>query len=383
MESRKFKLNINIKTYMMVIAVVLIWVIFTAITGGSFLTPRNLSNLFRQSVFTSILAIGMVMVIILGQIDLSVGSIVGLTGGIIAIFDVWMGLNPVISILVTLVIGVLLGLWNGYWVAYKKVPSFIVTLGGMLIFRGILIGITQGTTIGPMGDLYYYIGKEYLSKSLGIILSVLVIAYIIYYQYKTRRNKLQYNFEVLPMKLEIVKSIAVVLAVIIFVFVMNSYQGIPVPLLLLLVLLFLFSFVTRNTVFGRYIYAIGGNNEAASLSGINIKKITLIVFMLNGLLAAIGGILLTSRLNAASVAAGTNAELDAIAACVIGGASLMGGIGSVGGAVIGAIVMASLDNGMSLMNVPMFWQSIVKGLVLIMAVWFDIASKNKGKAAEV
>lgn len=381
MNKSKLNLNLDVKTYMMIIALIAIWLIFTVITGGTFLTPRNFSNLFRQSVFTSVLAIGMVMVILMGHIDLSVGSLAGLTGGIVAIFDVWMGMNPWLAILITLAIGVLIGLWNGWWVAYMKVPSFIVTLGGLLIFRGILIGITKGTTIGPMSNVYRYLGKEYLPNSVGILLGVISIAYFLYTQYRTRKDKLKYNFEVLPFKLEIIKSIVIIVLIGVFIAVMNSYQGVPVPLIGLMILFFVFSFVTRKTVFGRHIYAIGGNNEAAQMSGINISRTTLLVFMFNGLMAAIAGIMLTSRLNAASVAAGTSAELDAIAACVIGGTSLMGGIGSVGGAVVGAVVMASLDNGMSLLNVPMFWQSIVKGLVLIVAVWFDVYSKKRGKTA--
>lgn len=377
MGKKKFSFKIDYKTYMMIIALVTIWLIFSLITGGTFLSARNFSNLFRQSVFTSILAIGMVLVIIMGHIDLSVGSLAGLTGGVIAILDVWRGIHPLLAILITLLIGVILGLWNGYWVAYKKVPAFIVTLGGYMIFRGILVGITKGTTIGPMGDIYKYMGKGYLTKYAGIILGLISIAYFIYNQYKTRQGKLKYNFDVLPISLEILKSIVAVVLVGVFVFVLNNYQGVPVPLVGLLFLFVIFNFISRNTVFGRHIYAIGGNDEAAKMSGINIKRTTVMVFVLNGLMAAIAGILLTSRLSAASVAAGTNAELDAIAACVIGGTSLMGGIGSVGGAVVGAVVMASLDNGMSLMNVPMFWQSIVKGLVLILAVWFDVASKKK------
>jgi D-xylose transport system permease protein len=328
-------------------------------------------------VFTSILAIGMVMVIITGHIDLSAGSLAGLTGGIVSILHVWRGWNPYPSIAVTLIVGLALGLWNGYWVAYKKVPAFIVTLGGLLVFRGALVGITKGTTIGPMGELFRYIGKGYLPEYGGIILAVVGSAYFLYVQYRTRKGRLKYDFEVLPIHLEILKSVAALTLIAVFVLVMNSYQGVPVPLIGLLVLFFIFSFVTKNTVFGRHIYAIGGNSEAAQMSGINVARTTLLVFVLNGLMAAIGGILMTARLNAASVAAGQNAELDAIAACVIGGTSLMGGIGSVGGAVIGAVVMASLDNGMSLLNVPMFWQSIVKGLVLVLAVWFDVSSTKK------
>jgi len=246
-----------------------------------------------------------------------------------------------------------------------------------LVFRGALVGITKGTTIGPMGELFRYIGKGYLPEYGGIILAVGGSAYFLYVQYRTRKGRLKYDFEILPIHLEILKCVAAVTLIAVFVSVMNSYQGVPVPLIGLLVLFFIFSFVTKNTVFGRHIYAIGGNSEAAQMSGINVARTTLLVFVLNGLMAAIGGILMTARLNAASVAAGQNAELDAIAACVIGGTSLMGGIGSVGGAVIGAVVMASLDNGMSLLNVPMFWQSIVKGLVLVLAVWFDVSSTKK------
>jgi D-xylose transport system permease protein len=374
------KIKFDLRTYMMIIALVSIWIIFSFTTDGSFLTPRNISNLFRQSVFTSMLAIGMVMVIIMGHIDLSVGSIVGLAGGVIAILDVWQGMNPILSIAITLLLGLILGLWNGWWAAYRKVPSFIVTLGGLLIFRGILVGITRGTTIGPMSDLFYYLGKGYLSQEVGIIFAAVVGVILVFVQWRNRKNKLKYNFEVLPLHLAILKIVFSVSLLVVFILVLNAYRGIPIPLLILTVFLAFFIFITNNTTFGRHIYAIGGNADAAKLSGIDIKKITLVVFMINGLMASIGGIFLTSRLNAASVAAGDGAELDAIAACVIGGASLSGGIGKVGGAVVGAIVMASLDNGMSLMNVENFWQSIIKGLILILAVWVDIYTKNKETA---
>ena len=374
------KIKFDLRTYMMIIALVSIWIIFSFTTGGSFLTPRNISNLFRQSVFTSMLAIGMVMVIIMGHIDLSVGSLVGLTGGVVAILDVWQGMNPILSIALTLLLGLILGMWNGWWAAYRKVPSFIVTLGGLLIFRGILVGITRGTTIGPMSDLFYYLGKGYLSQEVGIIFAAAVGAFLVFVQWRNRKNRLKYNFDVLPIHLALLKMIVSISLLVVFILVLNAYRGIPIPLLVLTVFLAIFIFITNNTTFGRHIYAIGGNADAAKLSGIDIKKITLIVFMLNGLMASIGGIFLTSRLNAASVAAGDGAELDAIAACVIGGASLSGGIGKVGGAVVGAVVMASLDNGMSLMNVENFWQSIIKGLILILAVWVDMYTKNKEAA---
>ncbi|PNR99710.1 xylose ABC transporter permease [Petrotoga miotherma DSM 10691] len=374
---KKKKINLNLRSYMMIIALIVIWVFFAILTEGSFLSARNISNLFRQSVFLSVLAMGMVFVIILGQIDLSVGSIVGLTGGIVAILHVWFGMDPLISILITLGIGLLIGLWNGYWVAYRGVPAFVVTLGGMLIFRGILLGITKGTTIGPMRGFFEFLGKGYLSNIIGIIIGVIGAIFIIVAELNSWKKKKSHGLNAPSLKVEFLKLLAYTILIAIFILIFNSYRGVPFPVLITLILLIFFTYISQNTVFGRYIYAIGGNSQAATLSGIDVKKITLIVFMINGLLAAFGGIFLTSRLNAASVSGGEGAELDTIAACVIGGTSLMGGIGTVVGAVIGAIVMASLDNGMSLMNVPVFWQSIIKGLVLIFAVWFDVASKKK------
>lgn len=372
--------KLNIRAYMMIIALVIIWVIFSIITGGNFLSSRNISNLFKQSVFTSILAIGMVSVIILGEIDLSVGSIVGLAGGITAIFDVWNGFNPIFTILITLAIGAAIGIWHGWWVN-NGVPSFVVTLGGLLIYRGILIGITRGTTIGPLSSTFKTLGKDYLPNWFGIVLGVVASIFVVYSILNSRRNKKKYNFEVPSLGIDVLKILVFIGLITLFVYELNDYRGMPIAFLVLLFALLFFSYTTRNTVFGRSIYAIGGNKNAAKLSGINIKKSTLMVFMINGIMAALAGIILTSRLNAASVQSGDGAELDAIAACVIGGASLSGGIGTVSGAVIGAIVMASLDNGMSLMNMPMFWQSIIKGLVLIVAVWIDIATKKRAKMA--
>ncbi len=370
----------NLRTYMMIIALVFIWGLFSILTTGTFLTSRNMSNLFRQSVFTSILGIGMAFVIFLGEIDLSVGSVVGLTGGIIAILDVWNGMNPALSIALTLGAGLLIGLWQGFWVAYMKVPSFIVTLAGLLIFRGILVGITEGTTIGPLSNTFRVIGKNYLDNTVGIIIGAVAVAFVIFIVFKSRRNKLKYKFETSSLIMELFKLVVYIALIAVFIWMMNSYRGVPVSLLFALVALVVFSYLSKNTVFGRSVYAIGGNKKAAALSGINIKKVMLLVFVINGFMAALAGILLTSRLNAASVQAGTSAEMDAIGACVIGGASLAGGVGTISGAVVGAIVMASLDNGMSLMNMPMFWQSIIKGFVILFAVWLDMATKNKNKA---
>ncbi len=260
-----------------------------------------------------------------------------------------------------------------------KVPSFIVTLAGLLMFRGILVGITQGTTIGPLSEVFKVIGKGYLDNTVGVIIGAVAVFFVVFLVFKSRRNKIKYQFDVSSLQMEILKLLIYIALITVFVWMMNSYRGVPISLLFTLVALVIFSYISRNTVFGRSIYAIGGNKKAAALSGINIKKVMLIVYIINGLMAALAGIFLTSRLNAASVQAGTSAELDAIGACVIGGASLAGGIGTISGAVVGAIVMSSLDNGMSLMNMPMFWQSIIKGFVLLLAVWLDMSTKNKNK----
>ncbi|MDI3482014.1 MAG: D-xylose transport system permease protein [Tepidanaerobacteraceae bacterium] len=367
----------NIRTYTMIIALLSIWIIFTCATKGDFLTPRNLSNLFRQMSITGVLAIGMTFVIIAAQIDLSVGSLLGLTGGISAILNVWYNVNGIFSILIALVVGLLIGIWNGWWVAYKKVPSFIVTLAGMLVYRGILIGITRGTTIAPLSPEFKFLGQAYLTNITGYFLGALLILAIIYSSVKSRTQRIKYNLDVMPVPLEIGKTAGIIILLVAFIAILNLYQGIPFPIFILAVLAILFSYILNKTVFGRRVYAIGGNIEAAKLSGINVNKNTLMLFAMNGLLAATAGVLLTARLDAASVSAGQNAELDAIAACVIGGASMMGGIGTISGSIIGALVMASLDNGMSMLNIETFWQYIVKGLILLTAVWIDISSKNK------
>ncbi|MFU0825570.1 sugar ABC transporter permease [Clostridium sp.] len=374
-ETKKNK--INSKMYTMIIALMSIWIIFTITTGGNFLTARNLSNLLRQMSTTGLLAIGMVFVIILGEIDLSVGSMLGLLGGVAAILNVWLKMSAGATIVITLVLGLILGLWNGFWISYKNVPSFIVTLAGMLVFRGILIGVSKGSTIAPLTKSMKVIGQAYLPSVLGYIIGIIAVISTILIITRSRNNKVKYGLNVPPKSVDIIKIVVISVITIGLVFILNQYQGLPVPVFIMLMLGILFSYIASKTVFGRRIYAIGGNKEATKLSGINIKKSVLIIYALNGLLAAMAGILLTARLNAGSVAAGQNAELDAIASCVIGGASLSGGTGSVAGALVGALVMASIDNGMSMLNTQPFWQYIVKGLILLVAVWVDIATKKK------
>ena len=367
----------NFQMLVMALAIVFIMIFFSIMTDWSYLTPRNISNLFRQTAITGILAIGMVFVIISGEIDLSVGSMMGLLGGLAAILDVWFGLPLPVTILITLCSGLILGAWNGWWVAYRKVPSFIVTLAGYLAFRGILIGITNGTTVAPISEVMGVIGQSYLPNMLSIIAGVCCLS--VYFGWQKKRNVMRkkYELSVPSMQVSLVKNTLIGLGVLSVIFILNEYRGVPTPVLLLTFFVLVGSFIATKSRFGRRIYAIGGNIEASRLSGINVERTKLLVYAMNGFLVAVAGLVLSSRLGAGSPSAGNIAELDAIAACVIGGTSMAGGVGTVYGAVIGAFIMASLDNGMSMMDVPTFWQYIVKGGVLLLAVWMDSAMKKQ------
>ncbi|MGR5092817.1 sugar ABC transporter permease [Vibrio maritimus] len=365
----------KLQLIVMAAAIIIIMLFFSIMTDWAYLSPRNISNLFRQTAITGILAIGMVFVIISGEIDLSVGSMMGLLGGAAAILDVWLGLPLPLTIVLTLGAGFLLGLWNGWWVAYRKVPSFIVTLAGMLAFRGILIGITDGTTVAPTSQEMGIIGQSYLPNMLGMMIGLGGLAMYFAWQQKRRVTRKQYGLPIPSASANLTKHAAIGVAVLAIIFILNDYRGVPTPVLLLATLLIAGTFIATKTQFGRRIYAIGGNLEASRLSGINVERTKLSVYAMNGLLVAIAALILSSRLGAGSPSAGNIAELDAIAACVIGGTSMAGGVGTVIGAVIGAFIMASLDNGMSMMDVPTFWQYVVKGGILLLAVWMDSATK--------
>ncbi|MHC4943618.1 MAG: sugar ABC transporter permease [Planctomycetota bacterium] len=376
-------------------ALLLIALVFTYLTEGSFLAPRNLSNLFRQMAVISFLSVGMVLVIVSGNIDLSVGSVAGFTGAVAAMIQVkWLGpwlasafpnLDPsgqswIIAGLAVggaLACGLLIGLFQGFWVAFCGVPAFIVTLAGMLIFRGGILGVTRGVTIAPMDPLFKDIGQSYLSFSAGWILGALAVLVIAILAVRSRLLGERYGMKQRSMGVFILLSGLSCAAILLFVLLMNLYKGIPLPLLLLALATLFMQFIARQTTLGRHIFAIGGNREAARLSGINIRAKILWAFAVMGMLSAVSGIVLTARLDAATTNAGMMFELSAIAACVIGGTSLMGGKGSILGAILGGLVMASLDNGMSLMNVEIFWQQIIKGLVLLFAVWLDISIRGR------
>lgn len=388
------KIQANIKTYTMIMALALIWLLFGFLTDWIFFSPRNLSNLFRQMTIVSFLAVGMVLVIVTNHIDLSVGSAVGLVSAVAAYIQAVLlppvleklipGLSieargaivTIIAILVGLAVGLLIGLWQGTLIAYLRIPAFVVTLGGMLIFRGGVLGITQGKTIVPIEDSFRLIAQGYLPNSLGTALGAIVVVLIFVGILRNRNAKKEYGFALRPLYQDLLQAAIFSTIVIIFVAIMNNYRGIPNPVLLMGFVALIFSYVTTNTKFGRYSYALGGNLEATRLSGINTKATVFKIFLLMGLMTGVSGIVLTGYVAAGTVGGGQNYELEAIASCVIGGTSFAGGEGTIVGALVGALIMSSLLNGMSVMNMPIFWQYIIRGLVLVIAVYIDVATKK-------
>jgi len=360
-----------------VLALVGVWIIFTIVTDGVFLEPRNFSNLMRQTAVTGILAVGTVMVILAGQIDLSVGSLVGITGmaAVLVQTSLHWGLLP--SLFAGIAVGATIGLLQGALTAYVGIPAFIVTLGGLLAWRGATKGISAGNTYPVEIRMFKNIGQSYLSPTTGTVLLALGIAAFSVLVLQRNRSRRQHglpawNTAELAFRILLPSAIAAG-----FVWAFNRYVGIPIPVLILIVMALAGTFVAKNTTYGRYLHAIGGNPEAARLSGINLPLNIMVSFCVLGALAGVAGIIYTARVGAAGPDAGTLLELDAIAACVIGGASLMGGRGTVIGACLGALFMASLDNGMSLKNVPDFIQDIVKGSVLVAAVGLDIWGRRR------
>lgn len=364
------------KILALLIAVAAIWIFFSVLTDGAFMTPRNLSNLLRQMSITGMLACGMVFVIIAGEIDLSVGSLLGLLGGVAAILDQVLGWPIWQTVPVVLLLGVGAGLFNGWWSTYLRVPSFIVGLGGMLAYRGILLGATGGSTVAPVSDDFVFIGQGYLPRLVGDALAVALFLLLAVLVIRNRRNQQRYQLAVAPAWQDVSKVALAGVAIAAFMIMLDQYGGIPVPVLLLLAILGAFTWIATQTVFGRRIYAVGSNLDATRLSGINTDRVKLAIFGLMGLMCALGGIVNTARLAAGSPSAGQLGELDAIAACFIGGTSMRGGSGTVYGALIGALVMASLDNGMSMLDVDAYWQMIVKGAILVLAVWVDVMSRS-------
>jgi D-xylose transport system permease protein len=375
----------NAKQYAMIIALVGISLIFHFSSGFKFLEARNLSNLFLQTSYIMALAIGMVLVIVAGHIDLSVGSLCGLMGGVAAILQAKMGWPTIPTVLVTLAVGVVVGFWQGFWIAYRRLPAFIVTLAGFFMWRGVLLVITESQTIVFTEDLFRQISKGYLPKlnpalafhDLSSIVAVAVIILFVLLSLRSRAKRQQYGLKVPSIQMQILGLVLGAIAIGLLFYPAIGYKGVPYSMIIIALFVLLFNFVTRNTVFGRHVYAIGGNKEAARLSGINIKKTNLFIFVIMGFLSALSGIIYASRLNSATASAGTLLELEVIASAIIGGTSTLGGEGTIIGAIVGALIMGTLNNGMDLLGADSPIQMIVKGGVLILAVWFDIATRKK------
>lgn len=363
------------KTLALLMAIALIWFFFSWKTEGGFISPRNLSNLMRQMAVTGILACGMAFVIIAGEIDLSVGSLLGLLGGVAAVLDVSHHLPLPLTIMLVLGGGLVLGMLNGCLVAYAGIPSFIVGLGGMLAYRGIVLGVTGGVTVAPVSAALVVLGQGYLAAPLGVALGVLLLLVAGVLSWRQRASLAQHGLPLPAPWRDGVRLLVIGVVLFAFVRTLNGYEGIPLPVLLLLVLLGIFSYLATQTVFGRRVYAVGSNMEATRLSGVDVRAVKLWIFGLMGLMCALAGLINTARLAAGSPSAGTAGELDVIAACFIGGTSMRGGSGTVYGALIGALVMASLDNGMSMLDVDTYWQMIVKGSILTLAVWVDVSTR--------
>lgn len=377
----------NLRQYTMIAALMIIWLIFGVLTRGNFIGARNLSNLFLQMCTIAILTNAMVLVMVAGHIDLSIGAICGTLGALVAVLMARFHVHPVMAILITIGCGLIIGAWNGYWIAFRGVPAFIVTLASMTAFKGITLFITRGKTIGEFSSGFKAIGQGYLPRlffteassfhDTSVILGILLICFYIFTEVKKRKKRIEKGFSVLPKALHIGKVVLISGVIAVATLTLASYRGFSYALVILLVIVAIFTIITTRTKFGRYVYAIGGNKDAAKMSGINIKKTTISIYVLMGLLCAVASMVFTARLNAATTAAGNLFELDTIAACIIGGTSPSGGVGTIFGAIIGALVMASLDNGMSLLNMDIMWQYIIKGMILLLAVWIDSATKKK------
>lgn len=374
----------HINQFMLIIEMIVIFVLFAILTDGMFLTPINFTNLLMQASTFSLLAIGMVFLLIAGEIDISCGAALGFLGTFAATLQSTYGIDTVTVIIITLVCGVLIGAWNGFWVSYCNIPSFIVTMASMLVFKGLTLFIGKGMSIGPMSKAFCALGQGYIPSvfsdninGLTVVLTVvLMIAYIVL-ELKKRNEKIAYNLKVAPLWNYVVKITSICIVIAVIGYVLAIYKGFPYAAILLLVITIIFTIVANNTAFGRRTYAIGGNKDVAKLSGINVKKSTMGLFIQMGLITAIASIQYLGRIQQATPQAGTSFEFSAITGCIVGGASTMGGIGTVPGAVIGTILVAGIDNGMSLLNLSSEWQNIVKGLILLFAVAVDILTKKK------
>lgn len=371
--------------YSMIFILIAILIVFQVLTDGILWKPLNITNLILQNSHVLVLAVGMLLVILLGDVDLSVGSVVAFVGASSAVMMIQWQWPPVIAIIASLVVGGLIGAWNGFWIAYVGIPAFIVTLAGLLSFRGLTQVILGGTTLAPFPSSFTKLSSGYIPDFFGggdlhltsIVIGLILALLTVWNMWKARKRKKDNLFEVESTVWFATKALIMFGAIMLLTFVLASYQGYPVILILLAVLVMLYGFLTTKTTLGRQIYATGGNRKAAELSGVKTKKLSFWVFVNMGVMAALSGLLVASRLNAATPNAGNGFELDAIAAVFIGGASASGGIGTILGAVIGGLIMGILNNGMSIMGIGIDWQQAIKGLILLLAVAFDVYSRKR------
>ncbi|NVK32891.1 MAG: sugar ABC transporter permease [Rhodobacteraceae bacterium] len=382
----------HLRDYGMLLALIAIMGFFQVVTDGTLLRPVNITNLFLQNSYIIIMALGMLLVIVAGHIDLSVGSVVGFVGALAAVMMVQWGWSVYLTVPACLAVGILIGAAQGYWIAYWKIPSFIVTLAGMLVFRGASLWLLEGQSVGPLErefqllstgfipDLLPFLKEAFGFKrlnGLALVTGILIAAVLVWLGLKTRNRNKAYGIEVEPVGFFLARNALVACAIIFVSFKLATFRGLPNVLVTMGILTVIYAFLTESTVLGRRIYALGGNQKAAKLSGIKTERLTFLTFVNMGMLAALAGLIFAARLNTATPKAGVAFELDVIAAVFIGGASMSGGVGKIVGAVVGAFIMGVMNNGMSIMGIGIDYQQIIKGLVLLAAVIFDVYNKNK------
>lgn len=375
----------NLREYGMLISLVAIMALFQGLTEGTLMQPLNLTNLVLQNSYIVIMALGMLLVIVAGHIDLSVGSVCGFIGALAAVLMVSMGWHWLPATLACLVAGAVIGAAQGWFVAYAKIPSFIVTLGGMLVFKGLALALLQGQSIGPFPPEFQVLSAGFLPEAIAagdlratsLVVGLAAALALGVASLRGRAQRLRHGMETEPAAFFIGKTLLFVAAIVLFSYLLASYKGLPNVLIVMALLIVGYDFVTRRTTVGRRIYALGGNEKAARLSGVKTERLSFYAFMNMGVLAALAGLVFAARLNTATPKAGLGFELDVIAACFIGGASATGGVGKVAGAVIGAFIMGVMNNGMSILGVGIDYQQVIKGLVLLAAVYVDVYNKNK------
>lgn len=376
----------NIRDYMMYIALICIMAFFTVKTNGGFLQPRNIANLINQAGYVAVLAIGMTVILIIVHIDLSVGYVAGFCGAVAAILMTKYNVNEWVAILIVLMLGVLIGLYQGLLVTKLGVPAFVTTLAGMFIFRGLLnLSLQETGTIIIPNEGFNALSNGFIPDLpvnasfhvVTMIIGAILVMAMIYSQIKDRKNKQKYHFEVCSTPIFVVKMVAFSVVIMVIMWTLAKFRGIPWTAVIVGVVLLVYNYMLNKTKLGRAIYGIGGNAQAAELSGINVKKVTLFAFCSVSLMAALAGILYTSRLQSATPTAGAAFEMDAIASSYIGGVAVSGGVGRVTNTIIGTLVIMSLTNGMNLMGIDISYQYIVKGIIFIIAVAFDVSTRKK------